>query len=250
MKGKLKNKSVLIVDDDERNRYALSSYLDMMEMHVFTANDGEAAMNLLRSGKNIDLILLDIMMPVMDGYTLLRHWKSDVRFQNVPFIVYTATYTDPEDEQLALNLGADAFILKPAQPEDFVARVREVQARAAVAVPSSSSPPTVDDPALLREYSATLIRKLEQKTFQLEESNRLLQQDISARELAETALRESEERFRQLAENIDEVFWLSDTEMQAVFYVSPAYEVIWGCSCESLRAAPRSWLASAITTSR
>ena len=57
MKRKLKNKAVLVVDDDERNRYALSSYLDMMEMKVFTANDGAAAMNFLRSGNNIDLIL-------------------------------------------------------------------------------------------------------------------------------------------------------------------------------------------------
>ena len=63
-------------------------------------------------------------MPVMDGYTLLRHWKADPRLKTKPFIVYTATYTEPEDERLALNLGADAFILKPSEPDEFLASAR------------------------------------------------------------------------------------------------------------------------------
>ncbi len=77
MKNKLKNRSVLIVDDDERNCFALSSYLDLLEMKVFTASSGESAMKLLKSGKTIDLILLDIMMPVMDGYAVLSALKKD-----------------------------------------------------------------------------------------------------------------------------------------------------------------------------
>lgn len=90
MKKKLKNKAVLIVDNDERNRFALSSYLDMLEMNVFTANDGEAAMSLLKSGKSIDLILLDIMMPVMDGYEMLRILRKDVLLKKIPVIAVTA----------------------------------------------------------------------------------------------------------------------------------------------------------------
>ncbi|MEY4580431.1 MAG: hypothetical protein RL701_5134 [Pseudomonadota bacterium] len=95
---------------------------------------------------------------------------------------------------------------------------------------------------LLKEYSETLIRKLEQKSLQLEESNRLLQKDIEARERAEVAGRESEERFRQLAENIDDVFWLSDLHRREIVYVSPAYEAIWGRPCASLYARPDDWL--------
>jgi two-component system sensor kinase len=66
--------------------------------------------------------------------------------------------------------------------------------------------------------------------------------DITDRKRIETALRESEERFRQVTDYIQEVFWLSDTAKNEVLYISPAYESIWGRSCESLYRSPRSWL--------
>ncbi len=66
--------------------------------------------------------------------------------------------------------------------------------------------------------------------------------DISDRKRAESALEESQERFRQLAEHIKEVFWVSDPTKTQVIYISPAYEEIWGRSCESLYASPQSWL--------
>ena len=66
-------------------------------------------------------------------------------------------------------------------------------------------------------------------------------ENISERKLAEDALRESEERFRQIAENIQEVFWITDIEKQQVLYVSPAYERIWGRSCVSLQGTPQNW---------
>jgi response regulator RpfG family c-di-GMP phosphodiesterase len=57
-----------------------------------------------------------LLMPVMDGYAFLRHWKADEKLCKIPFVVYTATYTDPRDEKLALDLGADAFISAYSEP--------------------------------------------------------------------------------------------------------------------------------------
>lgn len=233
---------VLIVDDKEQNLYYLQSLLEANGYEVVTAAHGAAALALARENAP-GLVVSDLLMPVMDGYTLLRRWKSDPDLRDIPFIVYTATYTEPEDEQLALSLGADAFILKPQEPDDFMARVHEVE-RLCRESDRGGEVPCLDseDPSLLKKYSAALIRKLEEKSLQLEETNRRLEQDIEARKEIEHSLRDSEERFRQLAENIHEVFWMSNPGKTEMLYVSPAYEEIWGRSCEHLYASPKDWM--------
>ena len=109
------------------------------------------------------LIISDLLMPVMDGYTLLRHWKADARLREIPFVVYTATYTEPKDEQLALDLGADAFILKPAEPDAFMSRIRDVLMREARDELTPVRAPAGEEKILLKEYSEVLIRKLEER---------------------------------------------------------------------------------------
>ncbi len=186
---------VLIVDDKEENLYYLEALLTGHGCSVESVRHGAEALVKARQNPP-DLVVSDLLMPVMDGYTLLRHWKSDTRLKGIPFIVYTATYTEEEDERLAISLGADAFILKPAEPEDFLRRLREVQSNATAAAPASPRRQVGDEHALLKVYSEALIRKLEEKTLQLEETNRTLQNDIAERRRAEENLRESEERFR------------------------------------------------------
>ncbi len=185
----------LIVDDKEDNLYYLRALLEGHGCMVEVARHGAEALFRARQAPP-DLVVSDLLMPVMDGYTLLRHWKADARLKATPFIVYTATYTEAEDERLAMSLGADAFILKPAEPEAFLARLREVQANAAAALPTPPRHQSGDEKELLKVYSETLIRKLEEKSLQLEAANRALQQDIAERMQAEERLRESEERFR------------------------------------------------------
>jgi PAS domain S-box-containing protein len=232
---------VLVVDDKPENRYYLVALLRSQGIEAEEAGNGVEALAAARR-RCPDLVMSDLLMPVMDGYTLLRHWKSDESLRQAPFIVYTATYTEPEDQKLALELGADAFLLKPAEPEVLLARVAEVLARRATSAPAPTALSTGVSDELLTEYSATLIRKLEEKTIQLEEANRALKRDIVERERAERALRESELRFREIAENIQEVFWISDPAKRHMIYVSPAYERIWGRTCDSLYREPKAWL--------
>lgn len=235
------SKCILIVDDKEENLYYLRALLQGYGHQVTEARHGAEALREARRSAP-DVVVSDILMPVMDGFALCREWKADATLCDIPFIVYTATYTDAKDEQLALHLGADAYIRKPAEPELFMACLKEVfhavkQDRHAV---PQTAP--LSDEEELQEYNAALVRKLEHKTARLEESNRALEADITARELVERQLRGSEARFRELAENIREVFWMTDVTKQSMLYISPGYEDIWGRSCESLYAAPRTWL--------
>jgi PAS domain S-box-containing protein len=179
---------ILIVDDKDENLYYLEALLRGHGYAVTTACHGAEALTKARQNPP-DMVVSDLLMPVMDGYTLLRHWKADARLRRAPFIVYTATYTQAEDEELALSLGADAFILKPAEPEDFM---QKLEAAMANEVKSQPRLPTGNEADQMNVYSQTLIRKLEEKTLQLEETNRALERDIAERKEMERMLRASE----------------------------------------------------------
>ena len=87
---RLKNKMVLIVDDDDRNIFALRSYLEMLDIKVAIAKTGEEAISELQNNIKADVILLDMMMPVMDGYETLGALKQHVSFKQIPVIAVTA----------------------------------------------------------------------------------------------------------------------------------------------------------------
>jgi PAS domain S-box-containing protein len=166
---------ILTVDDNEDILYYLRALLTGHGYVVESARHGAEALEKARQSPP-DIVISDLLMPVMDGYTLLRHWKADELLKTIPFIVYTATYTAPEDEELAMSLGADVFLVKPSEPEDFIARVRLVEADVAKAPPKTPRQIAGKEDALVRQYSEALVRKLEEKTIQLEAANRALQE--------------------------------------------------------------------------
>jgi signal transduction histidine kinase len=166
---------VLIVDDNEVNLYLLRTVLENFGFAVDEAGDGEKALA-VASRALPDLVISDLLMPVMDGYTLLRHWRADPRFRHIPFIVYTATYSEPQDRKLALDLGADAYVLKTTNMDELMVHVRETLASS----PRRELAPAASAPAAgesqLKEYSEVLIHKLEAKSLQLQQANQRLQQ--------------------------------------------------------------------------
>jgi len=171
---------ILIVDDKEENLYLLRHLLRGYGYETDEARHGADA--LVKARRTLpQLIISDLLMPVMDGYTLLRHWKLDEHLRQIPFVVYTATYIEAKDEQLALDLGADAFIIKPTEPEPFIAHIQEVLARRKEGLLSPPRLPVSDEGVQLKQYSESLIRKLEEKAQQLEQANRALEEDIAKR---------------------------------------------------------------------
>lgn len=220
-------KRALIVDDKEENLYYLEALLKGHGFEVDTACHGAEALVKARRQPPPSLIISDLLMPVMDGYTLLRRWKSDPQLRNIPFIVYTATYTQPEDEQLAMSLGANAFILKPTEPEIFLQRITEVETSGAPDPHTASLDPTEANPELLKHYSETLIRKLEEKMFQLEEANRRLEEDIAERRTSEAKLREQ----AALLDKAQDAILVRDLEHR-ILYWNKSAERLYGWKAE------------------
>ncbi|NLI09832.1 MAG: response regulator [Elusimicrobia bacterium] len=172
---------ILLVDDKEENIYLLEQLLKSENHETISAKHGAEALTKARMYKP-DLIISDLLMPVMDGYMLLSRWKADDKLKEIPFVVYTATYTDPKDEILAKDLGADEFLIKPMEPEIFVLKIKEI-------IEKYKNQKTLPAKAFLgmneekfKAYNETLIRKLEEKAAQLELANRTLEKEMLERE--------------------------------------------------------------------
>jgi two-component system, cell cycle response regulator DivK len=112
-------KTILIIDDDTRNIFALSAVLRAKYFHCLTATSAPEGIELLRSNKQITAVLIDIMMPDMDGYEAIKIIKNDVAIASVPVIAVTARAMQG-DETKILHEGADAYISKPVDVDKLL----------------------------------------------------------------------------------------------------------------------------------
>jgi PAS domain S-box-containing protein len=179
--------TILLIEDNEQNCYELQVLLAGNGYAVVTAADGAEALEKARQNPP-DLVITDILMPVMDGFSLCREWMRDERLRDIPLVFYTATYTDEKDRELGLSLGAARFIIKPEEPEDLLRTIQSVIAEQEHGTLAASPMPPQGNAVFLKEYSEALIRKLEDKMRQLEQTNRELERDISERKQSEGKL--------------------------------------------------------------
>lgn len=113
---------VLVVDDDEDSRQLLTHLLERKGYNVVLADGGRAAINAL-DGTEVDVVLLDVMMPVMDGFAVCQELKKDPSTANLPVILLTAR-DDMETRAAGMNLGVQEFLAKPVNKEELFLRVR------------------------------------------------------------------------------------------------------------------------------
>lgn len=116
---------ILIADDESRMRKLVKDFLVKRDFDVIEAEDGEEALKLFYSDKDIALIILDVMMPKIDGYTVLKEIRMSSK---IPIIMLTAKSTE-HDELSGFDKGADEFITKPFSPKILVARVEALLRR-------------------------------------------------------------------------------------------------------------------------
>jgi CheY-like chemotaxis protein len=118
-------KTILIIDDDTRNIFALSAVLRAKQIHCLTATSAPEGIELMRSNKHINAVLMDIMMPDMDGYEAIKIIKNDVTIASVPVIAVTARAMQG-DEAKVLDGGADAYISKPVDVDKLLKVLSEL----------------------------------------------------------------------------------------------------------------------------
>lgn len=116
---------VLVVDDHEDNLMLLKLILGTRGLECLAATDGLQALEIAQAQRP-DLILLDLEMPVMDGFTMLEALKADSRTKGIPVIILTATYLQPASVERGLSLGADEYLTKPIHTEELLVRIRSV----------------------------------------------------------------------------------------------------------------------------
>ena len=121
----MENPKILEVDDESRMRKLVRDFLEKKGFVVMEAGDGEEAMDIFYEEKDIALILLDVMMPKMDGWEVCREIRKNSK---VPIIMLTAR-GDERDELLGFDLGVDEYISKPFSPKILVARVEAILRR-------------------------------------------------------------------------------------------------------------------------
>jgi CheY-like chemotaxis protein len=119
----IKNKTVLIADDDVRNIFSLSKALEKHQMKVVSAIDGKEAMIKLKENPNIDVVLMDIMMPEMDGYDTIKEIRKQAKYKNLPVIAVTAKAMIGDREK-CMQVGASDYISKPVDIDQLLSLLR------------------------------------------------------------------------------------------------------------------------------
>jgi len=210
---------ILVVDDHEEACYMLAVLLQGYGHEVKSATDGVDALERALQ-EDFDMIISDVLMPRMDGFQLCREVKKNKKLKKLPFVFYTATYIDPISKKFALNLGAERFIVKPAEPDVFMEIIRKIIKSHAMGRLKAPNQPIEDETVYLKEYNERLIWKLEDKMLNLESVNK--------------ELKESEEKYKDWIENANDAVIFFDKKGN-INFVNPKFCEITGYSIEEAK---------------
>ncbi|SKA09330.1 His Kinase A (phospho-acceptor) domain-containing protein [Trichlorobacter thiogenes] len=160
---------ILIVEDELMSRSMLELILQQAGHAVVCTVDGADALVAARQ-QCPDLIITDVMMPVMDGFELCRQCKADQTLQQVPIILYSSDYTEQQEQKLGLELGAYRYLVKPSPPPLLLAAINDALAEQQRSSLSGKEQPLDEEMKLLRNYNEVLFNKLEAKMQELQKT--------------------------------------------------------------------------------
>jgi PAS domain S-box-containing protein len=158
---------ILIADDDADSRTILKKALEYNGHNVIEASNGKDALEFAKQSPP-EMIISDILMPGMDGFRLCREVKQDKKLRKVPFIFHTANFLDKKDEELAMNLGASRFIIKPVEVNEFLDIVNDVLKEYKEERLHVPRMPLDDEHELLYMYANSISSKFDEKIRELQ----------------------------------------------------------------------------------
>ncbi len=205
---------ILIVDDELVSREKLRKIMDSFGQCIVVEN-GSDALRVATSQNPPDLILLDIMMPEMDGYEVCKRLKANKSTSNIP-VIFISSRSEEDDEAQGFGLGAVDYIAKPFSPSIVKARVRTHLE--------------------LKKHRNRLEELVNERTIELEKATKEMQAEIVERKQAEKAMRVSEERYRLLVENANDAIFIAQDEV--IKFANPKTEELTGYSAEELAKTP------------
>ena len=218
--------TILAIDDNRDNLVTLkASIKDVFpEMMVLTAMSGQEGIS-LAAAEEPDVILLDILMPGMDGYEVCRILKADRILKEIPVVFVTALKDDKQYRIQALESGGDAFLTKPIDQSELIAQIRAMLKIRAANKQKQNEKKML---AAMVDEKTSKLKAAHLETLKLLEE---LRKENKARRESEKSLQKSEELYRRIAENISDVIWTSDLNFH-LKYVTPSIERLVGDSAD------------------
>jgi len=221
---------ILIVDDKEEERYLAETLLKGSGYEVVTAVNGAEALEKLRT-EDFDMIVSDVLMPVMDGFRLCRECKGDEKLKDIPFVFYTATYKDERDEELASKVGADKYIRKPLEPGEFVKVIQGLGRDIEEGKIGPKKLVLEEEKEVLKLYSERLIEKLEKKMLDLEA-------EVTERKQMQEELQIAEQNFRNSLDSSPLGIRIVTAEGKLLYANQAILDIYGYSSVEELKAVP------------
>lgn len=163
---------VLVVDDSRSDRKVLRYNLEWHGCQVVEASNGRQGVEMADREKP-DLIISDCLMPIMDGFHFLHELRKLTELRNIPFIFYSAVYTGSKETELAVSLGARAFIEKPKEPDELWEEIGRILATGTSGGVETEQRVLAEE-EFLKDYSEMVAGKLEEKVRELSETNESL----------------------------------------------------------------------------
>lgn len=217
---------ILLAEDNAIVRKAVAAGLTADGYEVEQAEDGEQALNIAHV-VHPDLIISDVLMPNMDGFSLCQAVRSDDELQEIPVVFYSATFLGPEDEALSRLVGASGFVLKGGDQKAFHRKLHEV-----IESEKHHKPPPFDtNPEHLDVESRLHFKAL---------SNKLLDK-VTELEAEKRALRESRQFLDQIVTTIPDVIVVLRLPEQKITYIAPEAERLLGYAGEELLGPKENW---------